>query len=284
MQTTHKTKKTLRTIIISNLLILSLLTLSSCSEGGNDIALTDSAKTSAEGAITTVSTETEAKTESVNTTAAETQNNDKSGTASESTAVFLECTPEVGENKDVLLAADIEACVNKLSEGGLEIKEYAYEYDVDFDGKKELLCPFMGLLKIYKKSDNKIYEITAGGDGFHYAFEGLKNMQTFEDGNEKYAYFNYKYDGGVMKCNVLTAIKYDGEKDMYTVENIISWGRLDYGEGEASQYTRPFFRKGWSSLDRDVGQSESDISQEEFLKIYNKYENLPAWDEYLNQE
>ncbi len=284
MQTTHKTKKTLRTIITGNLLILSLLTLSSCSEGGNNITLTDSATKSAEGEITTISAETEAETENVTTTDAGTKNNDISVTASESTAVFLECASKDGENKDTLLTEDIEACVNKLSEGGLEIKEYAYEYDVDFDGKKELLCPFMGLLKIYKKSDNKIYEITAGGDGFHYAFEGLKNMQTFEDENEKYAYFYYDYDGGVMKCNVLTAIKYDGEKDMYTVENIASWGRLDYGEGEASKDSRSFFRKGWNSLDRDVGQSESDISQEEFLKIYNKYENLPAWDEYLNQE
>lgn len=264
MKTTHKTTKTLRTIITSNLLILSLLTLSSCSEGVNNIILTDSAETSEKGEITTVSAKTE----------------------NESTAIFLECTPNDGENKDILLTEDIEACVNKLSEGGLEIKEYAYEYDVDFDGKKELLCPFMGLLKIYKKSDNKIYEITAGGDGFNYAFNGLKNMQTFEDENEKYAYFYYDYDGGVMNCNVLTAIKYDGEKDMYNVENIISWGKLDYNEGESSKVSRPFFRtffrKGWSSLDRDVGPSKSDISQEEFLEIYNKYENLPPWDEYLN--
>lgn len=298
MKTTHKTQKTLRAIIISNFLILSLLTLSSCSdevnlnlgtyppilssEGEDDVIATVSDELITDNEITTISVATEAETE--NPEAAITLPKQEYGYDCPDITLPSIVAPTDDKYKDTLLPEEIEYCINKLS-NGFVIE--GFEYDIDFDGNNELLCPFsgLGMLKIFKKSDNVICEKTAEGDGFHYVdAENLKTLQTFEDENEKYAYFYYDYDGGVMKCNVLTAIKYDGEKDMYTVENIMSWGKLDYGEGEASKDSRPFFRKGWSSLDRAPGQSKCDISQEEFFKIYSKYENLPEWDEYLNQE
>lgn len=246
-------KNTLRTIIISNVLIISLLTFSACSQ------LTGESPDSSQIPNTALSEDIPASEESSQ-------------------------APSAGDkNKNVLLPEEIDSCIKKLSENGLEIKDYAYEYDIDFDGNDELLCPFMGLLKIYKKSDNVISEKTANGDGLHHCMDGLKTLQTFDDGNEKYSCFYYDYDGGVMKCNVLTAIKYDSESDIYTVENLLSWGRLDY-EGDASQFSRPFFRKGWSSSDVAIGESEADISREEFLEIYGKYQNLPPWDEFLDKE
>ncbi len=295
MQTTHKTKKTLRSIIIGNLLVLSLLALSSCSGEANisfgtspeisntieenNITVITSAEASTESEITTIPTATEAETERTDTNVTLPQYGYDVPDATLPSIV----APEDDEYKDTLLPEEIEYCINKLSKGGLVIN--GHECDIDFDGKNELLCPFMGLLKIYKKSGNVIWEKTAKGDGFHYAFaEDLNTLRTFEDENVKYSYFYYDYDGGVMKSNVLTAIKYDSEKDIYIVENLLSWGRLDYGEGEVSQYSRPFFRKGWNQYDIMPGESKDDISQEEFLEIYNKYENLPAWDEYLNQE
>ena len=105
-------------------------------------------------------------------------------------------------------------------------------------------------------------------------------MQTFEDENEKYSYFYYAYDG-VMKCNVLTSIKYDSKEDIFIAENLLSQGRLEHGYWDNLDKSRAFFRKGWNRNDF-IGESEDDITQEEFLEIYNKYENLPAWDEYLN--
>lgn len=289
MQTTHKTNKTLRTIIISNLLILFLLTLSSCSQAVTDnpkaettVSSTESETNATEPDITITSSNSDV-TENEDTTAAEISQDSTEQQTSPDVTVYLENPSEDYETKDTLLPEEIEICINKLSEGGLAIEGFGY--DIDFDGNQELLCPFMGLLKIYKKSDNVIWEKTAKGDGFHYAFaEDLNTLRTFEDENVKYSYFYYDYDGGVMKSNVLTAIKYNSEKDIYIVENLLSWGRLDYGEGEVSQYSRLFFRKGWNQYDIMPGESKDDISQEEFLEIYNKYENLPAWDEYLNQE
>lgn len=241
----------MRTFIISNILILSLLTLPACSYAEN---------------------------RNTDTTTVLSQDNSEQNM----TDVFpsSEAVPEDSKYKDILLPEDIKSCIDKLSEGGLAIK--GYEYDIDLDGKKELLCPFMSILKIYKKSENVIHERNVEGEGLHYVTAAdLNTLQTFEEENEKYSYFYYKYNSGVMKCNILTAIIYDSENDMYTVENLLSWGKLDY-EGEASQFSRSFFRKGWKQSDVTIGESKDDIPQEEFLEIYNKYENLPPWDEFLD--
>ena len=249
-------KKTLRTIIISNILIISLLTASACSQPTDKNS----------GASVT-----EASQANTLTSALPLQSE-----------LGSDENDENKDNKDILTPEDIENCINRLS-SELKIKDYAYEYDIDFDGKKELLCPFMGVLKIFKKNDNVISEKNAEGDGFHHAFDGLKTLQTFDDGKEKYSYFYYDYSGAVMTCKVLTAIKYNPENDMYIVKNLLSWGNLDY-EGDASQFSRSFFRKGWNALDITVGESVDDISEEEFLEIYNKYQNLPPPDEFLNKE
>lgn len=284
MQTTQKT---LRTIIISNLLILSLLTLSSCSQAVTDNPTAETTVLSAEGEANatepdmTITTSDSDVMENENTTAAEISQDSTEQQTSPEVTVYLENPSEDAETKDTLLPEEIEICINKLSEGGLIIE--GFEYDIDFDGNQELLCPFMALLKIYKKTDNVIYEKTAGGNVFqHVICDDLNTLQTYEDENEKYSYFVYSYDNGaVMRGNVLVAIKYDSESNKYIAENLISWGRLDFDGENTSQYSRPFFRKGWDKGDISTDESENDISQEEFLEIYNKYENLPAWDEYL---
>lgn len=85
-----------------------------------------------------------------------------------------------------------------------------------------------------------------------------------------------------MVCDVLGAVKYDKDKDSYNLEYIISWGKLTY-EGDASQFNHSFFRKGWNYMERSAEPYGSDISQEEFLEIYNKYEGLPDWDTYAKE-
>lgn len=286
-----KTKhKTFRTFIIGNLLMLSLLTLSSCADNSGMNSDT-SAEVSTKGEITTASSVTGTGTNGEITTVSSPPETESGNTDTEITLPKHEYGYEVSDvtlaqvieptddkNKDTLLPEEIKACLEKLSD---IIEAEGFEYDIDFDGNNEFLCTYMGFLKVFKKSDNVIWEKTAKKDGFHYVkADDLKTLQTYDDGMEKYSYFNYKYDAGSMKCNVLTAIKYDSKKDIYIVEDIVSWGKLEF-EGDASKYNRPFFRKGWDSTQKGVEETEDDITQEEFLKIYNKYENLPAWDEYL---
>lgn len=85
-----------------------------------------------------------------------------------------------------------------------------------------------------------------------------------------------------MICDVLAAFKYDKETDNYSYEYIVSWGKIEYG-GDAAQFNHAFFRKGWDYMERAAGPYDSDISKEEFLEIYNKYEGLPPWDTYISE-
>ncbi len=85
-----------------------------------------------------------------------------------------------------------------------------------------------------------------------------------------------------MTSDTVAAIKYDGDSDSYSLGYIISWGKVEY-EAPVDRFNHAFFRKGWDYTANAAGPYDSDISGEEFLEIYNKYEGLPPWDTYISE-
>lgn len=155
-------------------------------------------------------------------------------------------------------------------------------YDIDNDGKDEMLALYGYFFFVFEKEEGKITETHRSQVVLSETGNiRLDNLKTYSEGEEKYPYFTFHYDNNMI-CDVLGAIKYDKETDSYNLEYIISWGKLTY-EGDASQFNHSFFRKGWNYMERSAEPYGSDISQEEFLEIYNKYEGLPDWDTYVKE-
>lgn len=155
-------------------------------------------------------------------------------------------------------------------------------YDIDNDGKDEMLALYGYFFFVFEKEEGKITETHRSQVVLSETGNiRLDNLKIYSEGEEKYPYFTFHYDNN-MVCDVLGAIKYDKDKDSYNLEYIISWGKLTY-EGDASQFNHSFFRKGWNYMERSAEPYVSDISQEEFLEIYNKYEGLPDWDTYVKE-
>ncbi|MCM1298857.1 MAG: hypothetical protein NC203_09540 [Firmicutes bacterium] len=178
--------------------------------------------------------------------------------------------------------ADFENCKKALEADGAFIlpDKRITAYDIDYDGKDEMIALYGFYFFIFEKNGEDITEshrisavLSETG-----CIDSL-DLKTYSDGEEKYPYFSFHYDNNMI-CDVLASFKYDKESDSYSCEYIISWGKIEYGD-PSNEFNHAFFRKGWNYMDRAAGPYDSDISQEEFLEIYNRYEGLPPWDAYI---
>ena len=78
-----------------------------------------------------------------------------------------------------------------------------------------------------------------------------------------------------MKCDVLAAIK--RISDSYEIEYLLSFGTLTYAN-IPEPFTKEFYRIGWNKTDIAMDGDYNDISREEFLKLYEKYEEIENTD------
>ena len=144
-------------------------------------------------------------------------------------------------------------------------------YDIDLDGIDEVLVladvPFRAIC-VFEKENGKMVQTDTFGMGSLSYVETLE-LNTYSDDDEKYPFFIFHYDnGGVMKCDVVAAIKpADGS---YTIEYLLSFGTLNYTD-IPEPFTKEFYRIGWNKTDIAMDRDYNDISKEEFLELYAKY-------------
>lgn len=246
-----KINLSIRSSILCTALIISLLGVSACSSSPE---------------TPTDQTESAAIT-------SENADNTTSAAVSEKTA-----PPSQGdEYKNTFLDEDITRCIDLTGQSdGFDLS--AYQYDVDFDGNNEVIIPILGGVDVFKKTDNEL--IKSHTDFPHYFLtDDLKTMQTYDKDGEKYAYFYDKYEG-TMECYVLISVRYDSESNSYVFKNELSWGRVPYTYDGETKY-KAFFANDWVQNPRTMSGEDYALSREDFLDIYNMYDNLPAWDMFL---
>ena len=151
-------------------------------------------------------------------------------------------------------------------------------YDIDLDGSDEVLVladvPFRAIC-VFKKENGEMVQTDSIGMGALNDVKSLK-LHTYSNDGEEYPYFIFHYDnGGVMKCDVLAAIK--RVNDSYDIEYLLSFGTLNYTD-IPEPFTKEFYRIGWNKTDVAMDGDYNDISKEEFLKIYEKYEEIENMD------
>lgn len=166
---------------------------------------------------------------------------------------------------------DVNVCLNIIGENSDFTAIDSDIYDVDFDGSDEVLVladvPFRAIC-VFKKENGEMVQTDSIGMGALADVESLK-VHTYSNNGEEYPYFTFHFDnGGVMKCDVLAAIKQ--VNGSYNIEYLLSFGTLDYTD-IPEPFTKEFYRIGWNKTDVAMDGDYNDISKEEFLKIYEKY-------------
>lgn len=177
-----------------------------------------------------------------------------------------------------ITSEDVNDCLNIIDENSEFTAIDSDIYDIDFDGSNEVLVladvPFRAIC-VFKKENGKMVQTDNIGMGSLAEIESLK-LYTYSDDDEKYPYFIFHFDnGGVMKCDVLAAIKQ--VNDSYTIEYLLSFGTLNYAD-ISEPFTKEFYRIGWNKNDVALDGNYNDISKEEFMKIYEKYKEFEKTD------
>ncbi len=169
---------------------------------------------------------------------------------------------------------DVANCINIIEKDNDFTVIDSDIYDIDFDGDNEVLLladvPFRSIC-VFKKENGKMIQTENIGMGDLADVESLK-LHTYSDDGEKYPFFTFHFDnGGVMKCDVLAAIKQ--VNGSYNIEFLLSFGTLDYFD-VSEPFTKEFYRVGWNKNDLALDGDYNDISKEEFLEIYEKYKDF----------
>ena len=169
---------------------------------------------------------------------------------------------------------DVNECLNIIEKNSEFTAVDSDIYDIDLDGSDEVLVladvPFREIC-IFKKENGKMVQTDNFGMGALSNVKSLK-LHTYSNDGEEYPYFIFHFDnGGVMKCDVLAAIK--RVNGSYDIEYLLSYGTLNY-TGIPEPFTKEFYRIGWNKTDVAMDGDYNDISKEEFLEIYEKYEEI----------
>lgn len=169
---------------------------------------------------------------------------------------------------------DVNECLNIIEKNSEFTAVDSDIYDIDCDGSDEVLVladvPFRAIC-VFKKEYGKMVQTDSIGMGSLANVETLK-LHTYSSDGEEYPYFSFHFDnGGVMKCDVLAAIK--RVNGSYDIEYLLSFGTLNY-TGIPEPLTKEFYRIGWNKTDVAMDGDYNDISKEEFLKVYEKYKEI----------
>ena len=166
---------------------------------------------------------------------------------------------------------DVKDCLDIIAENSDFTAVDSDVYDIDSDGSDEVLVladvPFRAIC-VFEKENGKMVQTDTVGMGSLSDADTLK-LHTYSDEVEEYLYFIFHFDnGGVMKCDVLAAIKQ--VNGSYDIEYLLSFGTLNYTD-IPEPVTKEFYRIGWNKTDVAMDGDYNDISKEEFLEIYEKY-------------
>ena len=166
---------------------------------------------------------------------------------------------------------DITNCLNIIGQNSEFTAVYSEVYDIDYDGDDEVLIladvPFRSIC-VFEKENGKMVQTDTFGMGDLNDVKSLA-LYTYSDEVEKYPYFIFHfYNGGVMNCNVVAAIK--PADDSYSIEYLLSFGTLNYTD-IPEPVTKEFYRIGWNKTDIAMDGDYNDISKEEFMELYEKY-------------
>lgn len=169
---------------------------------------------------------------------------------------------------------DVNECLNIIEKNSEFTAVDSDIYDIDLDGSDEVLVladvPFRAIC-VFKKENGEMVQTDNIGMGALADVETLK-LHTYSNDGEEYPYFIFHFDnGGVMKCDVLAAIK--RVNGSYDIEYLLSFGTLNYTD-ISELFTKEFYRIGWNKTDVAMDGDYNDISKEEFLKVYEKYDEI----------
>ena len=242
-------KRNICTAIILTLTLFSLTMLSACSE-------------------TNQNEDASISTTSGTATASDTITSDNS---TEKSPTDYSISAEITDD-------DVNECLNIIEKNSEFTAVDSDIYDIDLDGSDEVLVladvPFREIC-IFKKENGKMVQTDNFGMGALSNVESLK-LHTYSNEVEEYPYFIFHYDnGGVMKCDVLAAIK--RVNGSYDIEYLLSFGTLNYAN-IPEPFTKEFYRIGWNKTDVAMDGDYNDISKEEFLKLYEKYSEIENTD------
>ena len=240
-------KRNICTAIILTLTFCSLIMLSSCNKTNNN-----------ENAVIPTNSST---TTTTSDTITSDNSNEKSPTADDSVPAEI-------------INDDVNDCLDIIDKNSDFTAIDSDIYDIDSDGSDEVLVladvPFRAIC-VFKKENGKMVQTDTIGMGALGDVESLK-LYTYSNDGEEYPYFIFHFDnGGVMKCDVLAAIK--RVNDSYDIEYLLSFGTLNYTD-IPEPFTKEFYRIGWNKTDVAMDGDYNDISKEEFLKLYEKYKEV----------
>ena len=144
-------------------------------------------------------------------------------------------------------------------------------YDLDFDGQDELLIlSSWGRpeIHVFEKNNGVMLENSVFGMGYLNHIETLE-LHPYISRDNNYHYFSFRFDnGGVMVADVLAAvIPCDGS---YTIEYLLSQGTLTYSD-IPEPFSVDFYRRGWNKADIAIGVDYNDLTQEQFIELYEQY-------------
>ena len=182
---------------------------------------------------------------------------------------LVSCTSE--KSNEAFTEYDINCAVEQVIDDATTVLDTAV-VDLNFDGTDELLVLSSwgrNEIHVFQKSEKAIEKLGVFGMGkLNYISE--LNLYPCNTDDEKFYCFEFHYDnGGVMKANVIAAIKENDEK-LYDVEYLLSWGSLTYSD-IAEPITKEFYRIGWNATDISWDIDYNDISKSDFEILYDKY-------------
>lgn len=148
--------------------------------------------------------------------------------------------------------------------------------DIDSDGVPELLFDRrdvdpMGY--VLKKQDDGMAIV--GEFEMPRSLFSVEDLHMYRGDDGSYAYY-YSVEAGKDRsadANVLTAIKYDGEK--YYEEPLLAYGKAYGNDSYADDREVVFWKIGWDAETISIDNIENQISEKEFRALWAKYPDAP---------
>lgn len=149
--------------------------------------------------------------------------------------------------------------------------------DIDGDGYPELLINRnMGYTPAYilkKQGGDMTIVGKIATDENH--FSSVEDLYMYNGDDGSYVYY-FSMESGRNRsadANVLTAIKYDGEK--YYKEPLLAYGKAYGNDSYADDREIVFWKRGWDRNTISIDNIENPISEEEFRALWAKYPDAP---------